>query len=98
MNQVLGKHAVIQTQRLNDRAVSHTKIIGSNWREYQEMLTLIELQGTRDCYTRLFTSNPHAMELLRYQGLQLPLVWRKGECSDCMDLAIHLPSYQPGGG
>ena len=38
-------------------------------------------------YTRLFTSNPHAMELLRYQGLQLPLAWRKGECPDHMDLA-----------
>ena len=47
--------------------------------------------------TRLFTSNPNAMELLRYQGLQLPLAWRKGECSDHMDLAILLPSYHPGG-
>ena len=48
--------------------------------------------------TRLFTSNPHAMELLRYQGLQLPLAGRKGECSDHVNLAILLPSYQPGGG
>ena len=43
--------------------------------------------------TRLFTSNPHAMELLRYQRLQLPLAWSKGECPDHMDLAILLPSY-----
>ena len=42
--------------------------------------------------TRLFTSNPHAMGLLRYQGLQLPLAWRKGEYSDHVDLAILLPS------
>ena len=47
--------------------------------------------------TRLFTSNPHAMELLRYQGLQLTLAWRKGERPDHVDLAILLPSYYRGG-
>ena len=47
--------------------------------------------------TRLFTSNPHAMEFLRYKGLPLPLAWRKGECSDRVDLIILLPSYHPDG-
>ena len=47
--------------------------------------------------TRLFTFNPHAMELLRYQGLQLPLARWMGECPDCGDLATLLLSHHPGG-
>ena len=69
-------------------------IVEPNYKNAEQPLAL--RKGRLD--TRLFTSNPHAMELLRYQGLQLLLAWRKGECSDHVDLVTLLPSYDPGGG
>ena len=47
--------------------------------------------------TRLFTSNPHAMEILRYWGLQLTLAWWMEECTNHEDLATLLFLHHPGG-
>ena len=56
----------------------NTMVLQSHYKNSEHPLAL--RKGRLD--SRLFTSNPHTMELLRYQGLQLPLAWRKGECPD----------------
>ena len=71
----------------------NTMVLQSHYKNPEYPLAL--RKGRLD--TRLFTSNPHAMELLRYLGLQHPLDWWRGKCPDCGDLAALPFSHHPGG-